>query len=1773
MAQCSNEIKGTVFMDYNTNGIQEQFDNGVSGVTVKAYNANNAQLATAITNSNGNYTLNINDGQQVRLEFSNIPSGLQSDPFASMIGSTIRFVLSPNCGVNLGLYNPEDFCQSSPAIAIPCYVNGDPLAGGTAGDADVLVSFNYYNTGQGVMPNHVAVGKEMGSVWGLAYNKESQKLFSAAFLKRFMGLGELGLGGIYVTDFTQNPPVNQNFIDLGDLGVDVGTIGPRDLPSGNNASVDAEAFEKVGKAGLGDIEISSDFNTLFVVNLKDAELIEIDISAYNASGIKPTAGNITKHSIPTGECANDEIRPFALKYKKGKLYVGMVCSAETSQDRADMQAVVWVFDPLTNNFAEELSFSLDYDKGAITNFPPPLSQCDHWEPWTDDYGKFYNTNLPNGVCYPQAVFSDIEFDNDGSMILSFLDRAGHQLGRNNLAPNEDPTTQNPLLTTGTAAGDLLRAYIDVDGDYEIEQNGFVGLQAGCGVGNDEGPGGGEFYCGDNGAGGERENSMGSLAILLGQGEVANAILNPFVTNSGGVSWMSSVNGNDNRRYEIYNGQMLNTMGKAHGLGDIELLCILPPIEIGDYVWEDTDGDGIQDPGEPGVGGVCLSLYDSNGNQIANTSTDANGYYYFNDINVFGGLQPNQTYYISLCDAQYDPNGGLSIAGNNYGTITIPNANGSNDMNDSDALDDNNSGVNLIDDNGLPYIVFNSGIDGTVNNTLDFGLTGDVSAPCPEEYLISQNFEQNAICSGDEITLIINHSPNVGPMKVLTNIGSILTPQELYSPDNGATILEAPVNPDPGSTTTVVTLTLPENNSNGPIPYTIYTILNDNNPNIDFPDCLPYLTSMIVINPNPVADAGANQNICLGETATLKATGGISYQWSNGQSGMTIMVSPNVTTTYTVTVTNQYGCTDTDNVTVFVGTANANAGPDQTICIGQSATLTASGGVSYQWSNGSSNQSITVSPTQTTTYTVQVTDAQGCTDTDQVTVFVSSVTANAGPDETICLGESTTLTASGGTSYLWSNGQSTASITVSPNTTTTYTITVTNAQGCTDTDNVTVFVGTANANAGPDQTICLGEGVQLSASGGVSYSWSTGQNTSNIFVSPTTTTTYTVTVTDAQGCTDTDQVTVFVSSVTANAGPDETICLGESTTLTASGGTSYLWSNGQSTASITVSPNTTTTYTVTVTNAQGCTDTDNVTVFVGTANANAGPDQTICLGEGVQLSASGGVTYEWSTGQGTSSIFVTPTTTTTYTVTVTDAQGCTDTDQVTVFVSSVTANAGPDQTICLGENATLTASGGSSYQWSNGQSTASITVSPNTTTTYTVTVTNAQGCTDTDNVTVFVGTANANAGPDQTICLGEGAQLSASGGVSYSWSNGQNTSNIFVSPTTTTTYTVTVTDAQGCTDTDQVTVFVSSVTANAGPDQTICLGESATLTASGGSSYQWSNGQSTASITVSPNTTTTYTVTVTNAQGCTDTDNVTVFVGTANANAGPDQTICLGEGAQLSASGGVTYEWSTGQGTSSIFVTPTTTTTYTVTVTDAQGCTDTDQVTVFVSSVTANAGPDQTICLGESTTLTASGGSSYQWSNGQSTASITVSPNTTTTYTVTVTNAQGCTDTDNVTVFVGTANANAGPDQTICLGEGAQLSASGGVSYSWSNGQNTSNIFVSPTTTTTYTVTVTDAQGCTDTDQVTVFVSSVTANAGPDQTICLGESATLTASGGSSYQWSNGQSTASITVSPNTTTTYTVTVTNAQGCTDTDNVTVFVGTANANAGSRPNDLFR
>lgn len=669
----------------------------------------------------------------------------------------------------------------------------------------------------------------------------------------------------------------------------------------------------------------------------------------------------------------------------------------------------------------------------------------------------------------------------------------------------------------------------------------------------------------------------------------------------------------------------------------------------------------------------------------------------------------------------------------------------------------------------------------------------------------------------------------------------------------------------------------------------------------------------------------------------------------------------------------------------------------------SATATPSGGVSpytYVWNpTGQTSQTATGLPAGN--YTVTITDAVGCVTTGTVTVtFTPPAVITAGSNQTTCLGTAVTLNASGGVSYVWSpaTGLSNASIanpTANPTATTTYNVVGTDANGCTNSASVTVTVNPLPlVNAGADATVCPGGSATLSATGAGTFSWNPSGSLSctacaNPVASPSSQTNYTVTITDANSCTSTDVVTVFIYPLMpVSAGADASICLGASATFSATGAGTYQWSPSTGLSCTTcanpvANPTSSTTYTVTLTDANSCTNADSVTLTIYPLPVPApGPvPGYVCPGFSDTIFASGGILYNWSPASSLSNPNIsnpvaTPSATTVYTVTVTDPNGCVNSDTLLVLVAAkVPTFAGNDVSICIGQTSVTlggnpTSPNGTFYTWSppaglNNTSIANPVASPTVTTTYTL-VTANDTCSGIDTVTVFVNPIPVvSAGADVTVCLGDSVTLSAQGGSAYSWSPASGLSssvisNPVASPAVTTNYTCTVTDSNSCTNLDTVLVSVLSLPpANAGANVSVCFGDSVSLNTAGGVIYSWSpsTGLSNPNISnpvLGATASTNYTVTVTDVNGCVNRDSLLVFVWNLPViTAFSDTSICSGGTATLNATGGVSYSWSPSAGLSNVSVpnptaSPSISTTYVVTGTDANGCSSTDSVIIAFS---------------------------------------------------------------------------------------------------------------------------------------------------------------------------------------------------------------------------------
>lgn len=758
--------------------------------------------------------------------------------------------------------------------------------------------------------------------------------------------------------------------------------------------------------------------------------------------------------------------------------------------------------------------------------------------------------------------------------------------------------------------------------------------------------------------------------------------------------------------------------------------------------------------------------------------------------------------------------------------------------------------------------------------------------------------------------------------------------------------------------------------------------------VDSEGCQNNDSVTVTVNPKLYAYPGSNRFICNGDTTTIggapPAKGGsnsFNYSWSPSTSlssttSANPVASPKSSIKYTLTVTDSKGCIDTNSIFIYVNPKiNVDAGGNKFICYNKSVTIggatPGSGGtgtLSYNWSpatalSSSSATNPLASPTSTTSYTLTVTDADGCTDTNSAKVTVNAkIIANAGNNQYICYGSSVkiggTTSGSGGTGalqYSWTpstglNSTTSANPTAGPLSTTKYTLTVTDSKGCTDTSSVFVTVNPKlTSSAGTNKFICYGSSIKIGGtvpgSGGtgtISYSWSpsTGLNSStsaNPIANPTGSTKYRLAITDSKGCTDTNSVFVTVNpKLVSNAGTNKFICYQGSVNLGGSpsgtGGTgsiSYSWSPSTSLNSTTVSNPVSSAlssvkYTLTIKDSLGCIDTNSVYLTVNPKlTANAGANKFICYGSSVIIggapSGTGGtgtINYSWSPSTSLSTIsgsnpLANPASSTRYALTISDGKGCTDTSSILVTVNpKLTSNAGSNKFICFGSSTTIggatAGSGGSgtlSYSWTpatalSSASSSNPTASPTSTTRYVLSVTDGKGCTDTNSVLITVNPKLiVNAGANTLICYGKstilGGSPTATGGKSpytYSWTPATGLSGISIanpkaSPTSTTIYTLVVTDGSGCSVSGSLKVFVNPVPViYAGSDDSICRGDSIIINGTSiyNYKYAWSPGKYLKDSTIlkpkaSPPITTSFIVTATDTVGCTNTDTMVVNV--------------------------------------------------------------------------------------------------------------------------------------------------------------------------------------------------------------------------------------------------------------------------------------------------------
>ncbi len=635
---------------------------------------------------------------------------------------------------------------------------------------------------------------QVGATWGLSESRTGGVLYASSLLKRHAGFGPGGIGAVYQIDLRSG--TTSTLYDFGTLAGS-GSYASNSSRGLVNAApgtptYDTDAFGFAAKAGLGDIDISSDESTLWVMNLANRRL-------YSISTDNPAAGSaVAMPVIPSIGCSGGTARPWGLKVHDAgdgeKIYVGLICDGATSQNINNVTANVMVYDPATTSWSGPvLTAPLNYTKQPLSAVGS--GQDGNWRPWTDSYSTMTSNGYSQSNCgvggdgYPQPILADIEFDLNGDMILGFLDRGGLQIGNVNYQP------QAPYGPGGTnticyiASGDVLRAGKQSNSSWILEDDGVTSGIGGTRTSNvpamiediivpqpsgPTGSNGREFYWGDAyvecstcGNVQHWETSLGGMTVLPASG---NLIISAFDAsgngrNAAGFSMLSNINGEQLGGLDVYTAGTANTFSKGVGLGDVEAFCDPIPIQIGNYVWFDTDGDGVQDPCENGIDGVSVSLFDKATTTFTAVTTTANGgQYFFDNIAdeteyaiVFG-----YDHTLTATDGLFSPGTGqFSVGGQMYNLTTTdaaPSIAGpdANDRNDSDA-----SLMTMAGLTGYPMISYTT--DGASNHTLDVGLapscmlaigtvTPGACVPTTSQYTLDVELTYSDAPAGEMITI-------------------------------------------------------------------------------------------------------------------------------------------------------------------------------------------------------------------------------------------------------------------------------------------------------------------------------------------------------------------------------------------------------------------------------------------------------------------------------------------------------------------------------------------------------------------------------------------------------------------------------------------------------------------------------------------------------------------------------------------------------------------------------------------------------------------------------------------------------------------------------------------------------------------------------------------------------------------------------------------------------------------------------------------------------------
>ncbi|MEV8343138.1 SdrD B-like domain-containing protein [Streptomyces niveus] len=538
-----------------------------------------------------------------------------------------------------GVWDPADYALPESRYFVPIQ------SGATGTETRALVAFGTDARGNcpepQACPEVINTQDQVGTTYGLAYDRYREQLFQSSFARRYTEYGPDGGNAIYTV--AADGSATKLFAK-----VPGATKTPHDTA---NLIKDAGFTDAPGKESVGGLALSDDGSTLYAVNLLTRSLVSFDATKPTASAPEETV------PIPDPGCASaDDWRPFSVAINNNTLHVGGVCSAESTQERADLKAVVATYDG--EKFTTVLSKALDFERGAVLTGTSGNDQVNHWNPWNTDLADWDGHTVSGWIMDPQPELASLAFARDGSLILGFRDRFMDVVGWGGL----DPRPGNDTPQSGMAGGDINMACATPTGGYEWEGTGNCADHATDptldGV---QPPGVVEYFPGDffpNGGsatqpGPHQESALGSVAYIPQQQWVVSTQMDPTgrVATSGTGYYDVATGlgpGNDpvNNAYEFV-GPNQNGFGKAGGLGDIAYAAANAPIQIGNVVWFDGDHNGIQDPGQVLLPGATINLLDAEGEQVATTTTDAAGEYYFGGVGAEYELTPGGKYTVQF----------------------------------------------------------------------------------------------------------------------------------------------------------------------------------------------------------------------------------------------------------------------------------------------------------------------------------------------------------------------------------------------------------------------------------------------------------------------------------------------------------------------------------------------------------------------------------------------------------------------------------------------------------------------------------------------------------------------------------------------------------------------------------------------------------------------------------------------------------------------------------------------------------------------------------------------------------------------------------------------------------------------------------------------------------------------------------------------------------------------------------------------------------------------